>query len=177
MAATETARTDPPPIRRDEEGTPSPGWLADVIEWFLNYDERTARMRLAHNEELFQWKQRDDERRGVPIYPFENAEARFAIGVFQAVQENASEPLLKLWLTDVVNALHESRETRTQIGEANSLDSVPEATALEKAGKLDSDDERRIYLTSCWLEQLCTAEARVLGWIYQEMYGKPFTPN
>jgi len=33
-----------------------------------------------------------------------------------------------------------------------------------------------MYLTSSWIENLCTAEARFLGWIYQEMYGKPFTP-
>ena len=37
--------------------------------------------------------------------------------------------------------------------------------------------ERDIYLTCCWLETLCTAEVRVLGWAYRELYGRPFHPN
>ena len=60
--------------------------------------------------------------------------------------------------------------------EANKLDDSPDMLALEKAEKLTTNAERRLYLTSCWLEQLCTAEARVLGWVYQEIYGRPFTP-
>ncbi len=166
----------PPSLRRNTDGSIDNGSLADVIEWFLNYDERTARMRHPYTEELFQWKQHDDVENGVGVYPFENAEARFAIGVFQALQENNSEPLLKLWLSDVLNALHEARESRTEIAEANKLDDDPETLALEKAEKLTTNAERRLYLTSCWLEQLCTAEARVLGWIYQELYGRPFSP-
>ena len=57
------------------------------------------------------------------------------------------------------------------------LDEDPQKLALEKSEKLTTNAERRLYLTSCWLEQLCTAEARVLGWVYQEIYGRPFTPS
>lgn len=78
----------PPKLRPNTEGGIDPSSIADLVEWFLNYDERTARMRHANTEELFQWKQQDDAANGVGIYPFENAEARFAIGVFQALQEN-----------------------------------------------------------------------------------------
>ena len=113
---------------------------------------------------------------GVGVYPFENAEARFAIGVFQALKENNSEPLLSLWLSDLLAALQESRETKTELDHAYKLDTDPNAFALEKAEKLTTNSERRLYLTSCWLEQLCTAEVRVLGWVYQELYGKPFSP-
>ena len=134
-------------------------------------------MRHANTEELFQWKQKDDEANGIVIYPFENAEARFAIGVFQALQENNSEPLLGLWMNDVLAALHESRETKREITEANNLDKDIEKSSIEKASLLTTNSERRLYLTSSWLEALCTAEARVLGWIYQEIYGKPFTPT
>lgn len=168
--------SQPPALRRTAEGGIDNSSLADLIEWFLNFDERTARIRHPYTEELFQWKQHDDVENGVGVYPFENAEARFAIGVFQALQENNSEPLLKLWLTDVLNALHEARETKTEIAEANKLDETGETLAIEKAEKLTTNAERRMYLTSCWLEQLCTAEARVLGWVYQEMYGRPFAP-
>jgi len=134
-------------------------------------------MRHANTEELFQWKQQDDEANGIGTYPFENAEARFAIGVFQALQENNSEPLLGLWLNDVLAALHESRETKREITEANNLDKDIEKSSIGKAQLLTTNSERRLYLTSSWLEALCTAEARVLGWIYQEIYGKPFTPT
>ena len=159
----------PPPLARLADGSPENNSLADIVEWFLNHDERTARMRHPHVDELFNWKQQDDKVNGVGTYPFENAEARFAIGVFQALAENNSEPLLKLWISDVLSALHESRETKREMTETYKLDDELEASAIEKANKLASNVERRLYLTSCWLEALCTAEARVLGWVYQEM--------
>ncbi len=177
MSQNASAENSPPKLRPNDTGGIDPNSIADLVEWFLNYDERIARMRHANTEELFQWKQKDDEANGVGIYPFENAEARFAIGVFQALQENNSEPLLGLWLNDVLAALHESRETKREITEANDLDKDIEKSSIEKASLLTTNSERRLYLTSSWLEALCTAEARVLGWIYQEMYGKPFTPQ
>jgi hypothetical protein len=177
MAETKQSEVEPPKLRASAAGAIDDSSLADLIEWFLNYDERAARMRHPYTEQLFQWKQRDDAANGVGIYPFENAEARFAIGVFQALKENNSEPLLNLWLSDLLAALQEARETKTELDHAYKLDADPNALALEKAEKLTSNAERRLYLTRCWLEQLCTAEARVLGWVYQEIYGKPFTPS
>jgi hypothetical protein len=166
----------PPKLRPGAAGGIDNNSLADLVEWFLKYDERTARMRHANTEELFQWKQADDSANGIGTYPFENAEARFAIGVFQALQENNTEPLLNLWLTDVLNALQDAKQTKTEITEAYKLDARPELFSVEKAKKLTNNAERRVYLTSCWLEALCTAEARVLGWVYQEIYGRPYTP-
>ncbi len=166
----------PPKLRRSADGSIEPSSIADVIEWFLNFDERTARMRHPHTNELFVWKQADDEANGIATYPFENAEARFAIGAFQAVQENNSEPLLNLWLNDVTAALHEARNTKAEVAEANRIDETSLDSALAKAEKLTTNVEKRLYLSSCWLETLCTAEARVLGWIYQELYGRPFAP-
>ncbi len=176
---TEAAQKEnqPPKLRRNSEGVLEPASLADLIEWFLTYDERTARMRHPHTEELFQWKQADDAANGIGTYPFENAEARFAIGIFQALQENASEPLLGLWMYDVIAALHESKATKDEVAEANKLDAKPLDSAIQKAEKLTTKSEKRLYLSSCWLEALCTAEARVLGWIYREIYGRPFTPT
>lgn len=167
----------PPELRRTDEGILDKAALADVIEWFLNFDERTARMRHPHVNELFLWKQADDQANGVGTYPFENAESRFAIGAFQALQENTSEPLLGLWLNDVTAALHEAKNTKAEIAEANKIDETSLDSPLVKAEKLTTNAEKRLYLTSSWLEALCTAEARVLGWIYQELYGKPFSPT
>lgn len=166
--------TEPPKLRRGPDGTIDNTSLADVLEWFLNFDERTARMRHPMIEELFQWKQRDDEENGIGVYPFENAEARFAIGCVQALAENDSEPLLKLWITDVLNALQEAKQTKAEISDANGLDAETELSPVKKAEKLTTTAERRLYLSSSWLEALCTAEARVLGWVYQEVYGQPF---
>jgi len=176
MGEATAPETVPPKLRLKPDGSLDDAILADLIEWFLNLDERTARMRHPFVDELFQWKQQDDEANGIGTYPFVNAEARFAIGVFQALAENDSEPLLKLWVTDVLNALHESRETKQEMSDAYNLDADLEASPIVKAQKLTSNTERRLYLTSCWLEALCTAEARVLGWVYQDLYGKPFAP-
>jgi len=170
------ADTLPPKLRFTPGREIDNSSLADLIEWFLMYDERVSRMRHPNTEELFQWKQTDDAEQGISIYPFENAEARFAIGAVQALAENNSEPLLKLWITDVLAALNHSRETKNELSTAYDLDSDMEAFSLVKAEKLTTKVEKRLYLTSCWLEALCTAEARVLGWVYQEMYGRPFAP-
>jgi len=175
MAATPN-EIEPPKLRALPAGGIEPTSLADLVEWFLNYDERVARMRHVMIEEVFRWKQADDEANGIATYPFENAEARFAIGIFQALEENKSEPLLKLWITDVLNALHEAKESKQEITDANKLDAKLELSPLDRAAMLTTNAERRFYLTSCWLEALCTAEARVLGWVYQEIYGRPFQP-
>jgi len=168
--------TDPPKLRRAADRTVDNNSVADLLEWFLNFDERTARMRHPMIEELFEWKQQDDASNGIGVYPFENAEARFAIGSIQALVENNSEPLLKLWISDVLNALQEAKQTKEEISEANNLDAETEMSPLAKAEKLTTNAEKRFYLSSCWLEALCTAEARFLGWVYQELYGRPFQP-
>ncbi len=177
MSEPKQQETQPPKLRRTSDGGIEMNSLADTVEWFLTFDERTARMRHPMNEELFQWKQQADAAHGIEVYPFENAEARFAIGVFQALGENNTEPSLRQWITDVLSALGEARQTREDMVEMFNLNENAEQFALEKAAKLTTNLEKRMYLTSCWIEALCTAEVRVLGWIYQEIYGKPFEPN
>jgi len=174
MTEASSAQPQPPKLSATPDGKLDPTSIADVIEWFLNFDERVARMRHAQVDELFRWKQSDDERNGVSIYPFENAEARFAIGVVQAIQENDKEPLLGLWISDVLNALQQSHETKQELTDTYKLDKQPLESAIQKAAKLTTEAERRMYLSSCWFDALFTAEARVLGWVYQELYGKPF---
>jgi hypothetical protein len=172
----ETAGTEPPKLRLDAKGEADTNAVADALEWFLAYDERTARMRHPNTDELFTWKQKDDEAHGIGTYPFENAEARFALGAIQALRENHNEPLLKLWITDILEALGRARETKTDMEHSFNLTADAELPSVQKAEKLTTNSEKRLYLTSCWLEALCTAEARFLGWVYQELYGKPFAP-
>jgi hypothetical protein len=168
-------QSSPPALAKTSAGKIDRSSLADVIEWFLNYDERTARMRHPQVEELFKWKQADDSANGIVTYPFENAEARFAVGIVQALEQNDSEPLLKLWISDVLGALNDARQLKSELTEAYGLDRVPIETAIAKSEKLTTNVERRAYLTGCWHDALFTAEARVLGWIYQELYGRPFS--
>lgn len=165
----------PPKLQKTADGDINTNSLADLLEWFLNYDPKVGIVRHPHVEEVFQWKQTDDENSGIEPYPFENAESRFAIGVFQALGENDSENKLNRWLSDVVQALGEAKQTNEDIAKSHNLEQ--ENSSVEEANKISSDIERRLYLTSCWLEALCTAEARFLGWVYQELYNKPFQPS
>ncbi len=164
----------PPKLEKTASGDINPNSLADLLEWFLNYDSRVAVVRNPHVEELFQWKQTDDAANGVEIYPFENAEARFAIGVFQAIAEYDSEAKLRQWITEVLQALGESKQMNEDIAASYKLKHGESQVA--QAEQIPSNSERRLYLSSGWLEALCTAEVRFLGWVYQEIYGKPFEP-
>src|SRR4051812_29278448 len=106
MSESAVPSSTPPKLRASADGKLDQHSVADLIEWFLNFDERVARMRHEQVNELFMWKQSDDEQNGVATYPFENAEARFAIGVIQALEQNDKEPLLGLWISEVLNTLH-----------------------------------------------------------------------
>jgi hypothetical protein len=175
---TETAQqTAPPKLKRTPDGGIDNNSLADIVDWFFNYDPRVASMRHQHVQELFEWKQQDDKVNGIAPAPFETAKERFAIGVFLALEQNNAQPLLQMWITDVLEALGQAKETTEQIDHSYKLETGKGMSAVEEANKLPSNTEKRIYLTSCWLEALCTAEARVLGWLYQEIYGAPFEPS
>ncbi len=167
----------PPKIQLDEQGDVLTGPLADVIEWFFMYDQRVAVIRHPQVEQVFQWKQNDSASEGDEVYHFNRAEDRLAIGIIQALAENSTEEKLHGWISQLLNVLDESAKTNEEIAEAFKLDKSGEASAVDEAAKLPSERERRVYLTCCWLEVLCTAEIRVLGWVYQELYGKPYSPQ
>jgi hypothetical protein len=164
----------PPKLRKTATGDIDVNSLADLLEWFLNNDNRVGLVRLPQVEELFQWKQADDAANGIEVYPFENAEARLAIGAFQALGENETEEKLARWITDLLEALGESKQTNEDIAASYKLEQGQSHVA--QSVKIPNIIEQRIYLTSCWIESLCTAEVRFLGWVYQELYGKPFQP-
>lgn len=166
----------PPQLRRTADGNIENNSLADTLEWFLSYDQRVASMRHPHVQELFLWKQQDDKAHDVGTYPFETAEDRFALGIFQALEQNNSQPLLQMWITDVLEALGAAKETTEQIDHSYKLETNKGKSAVGEANKIPSNTEKRLYLSSCWLEALCTAEARVLGWVYQEIYGTAYQP-
>lgn len=167
----------PPKLQTTERGEINVNSLADLLEWFLNYDQRVALVRHPHVQELFEWKQADDAAQGATVYPFENAEARFAMGVFQAIAENDSESKLQNYITEVLQSLGEAKQANEDISREFELNTKHGASFVMESQKLDSNDERRVFLTMSWLEALCMAEVRFLGWIYQELYGKTFQPS
>jgi len=173
MAEAKEQENYPPKLRKTPDGGIDINSLADLLEWFLNFDQRVALVRHPHVEELFQWKQKSDAEQGVEVYPFENAEARFAVSAFQALGENQTEEKLQLWITEVLQALGEAKQTNEDIAQNYKL--KQNESHITQSEAIPNEIERRIYLTSCWIESLCTAEVRFLGWVYQELYGKPFT--
>ena len=164
----------PPALARDAAGRIDSTALADVIEWFLERDPRVSAVRHPRAGEVFRWKQEEGRRAGEEVFRFDTAEDRFAVGVVQALMANPDERALHGWIAQLLNALDDASRTNEEIASAYRLD--PAASAVAESGKIPTSAAREVYLTCCWLEVLCTAEARVLGWVYQELYGRPFRP-
>ncbi|HEX8503325.1 MAG TPA: hypothetical protein VF659_22265 [Pyrinomonadaceae bacterium] len=167
----------PPALRRDAGGRVEPESLANVIQWFLDYDERVAVVRFPAVEALFQWRRRDEQEGGGDSFGFNRAEDRLAVGVMQALVEHDTEAGLHAWIKELLAALDDAQKTNELIAESYGLKPSAESPVVSEAEKIPSRRERDVYLNCCWLETLCTAEARVLGWAYQGLYGRAFHPE
>lgn len=165
-----------PPLRRDARGRVEVDSVPDVIQWFLDYDQRVAIVKHTRVEEIFQWKQIQSRLGGEEVFIFNRAEDRLAIGIIQALSENSTEPALHAWIAQLLNALDSASKTNETISDAYSLDLSGEGSTVTEAAKIPSERERNEFLFNCWIETLCSAEARVLGWLYKEFYGMPFVP-
>jgi hypothetical protein len=172
------AQVNSPAIRRDPGGQLDLNSVADVIQWFLDYDQRVAVIRHPKVEELFQWKQERSRTDGERVFDFNRAEDRLAIGIMQALALNSSEQSLHDWIGQLLNALDEASKANEETAAAYKLE-LGDATAstVQEAARIPTERGRADFLTSCWLEVLCTAEVRVLGWFYQELYNRPYAPR
>lgn len=112
---TEPQTNYPPRLQRAENGEIETNSLADMLEWFLTYDQPVGAIRHPFVEELFQWKQQEDEANGATVYPFPHAEDRLAVGIFQALSENDNQFALHEWLTQLLQALNEAKEDRKSV--------------------------------------------------------------
>ena len=165
-----------PPLQRDASGQVDVDSVPDVIEWFLNYDQRVAIVRHPSVEEVFQWKQQHTQSQGEEIFQFKRAEDRLAIGIIQALADNSTERNLHDWLGQLLGALDTASKANESTAEAYKLDLRSGGSIVEQAEKIPFQRGRTEFLLNCWIETLCTAEARVLGWLYKEFYGRPYAP-
>lgn len=170
------ASIDLPPLRRSAAGRIDLDSVPDVIQWFLDYDERVAIIKHRNVEEVFQWKQVQSKAAGEEVFVFRQAEDRLAIGIIQALAENVTEHELHAWISQLLNALETASKANESAAEAYKLDLQSGGSILMETEKIPTVRAQREFLINCWLETLCTAEARVLGWLYKEFYGRPFAP-
>ena len=171
-----SASTQTPILLRDEHGRVDYDSLPDVIQWFLDYDDRVAIVKHPKIEELFQWKQEQSRAAGEEVFNFNRAEDRLAIGILQSVAHNPTERELHAWIAQLLNALNTASKATENLAGEYSL-SMSENSIVVEAAKIPASSIRTDFLFNCWLETLCTAEIRVLGWLYREFYGRAFHPE
>ena len=165
-----------PPLLRDASGRVDVDSVPDVIEWFLNNDQRVAVIKHPAVEEVFQWKQQESRNQGEQVFNFTRAEDRLAIGIIQALADNPSQRELHAWIGQLLTALDTASKANESTAESYQLDLRSGGSILKQAEKIPFQRGRSEFLLNCWIETLCTAEARVLGWLYKEFYGRPYAP-
>src|SRR5436190_22068612 len=160
------ASTNAPVLERDPYGNVDYDSLPDVIQWFLDYDERVTIIKHPKVEELFQWKQEQSRTAGEDVFNFNRAEDRVAIGILQSVAHYPTERELHGWIGQLLNALQQAQQRTEEVSSAYELDMKQSASIVKESEKIPSAKTRDAFLIDCWLESLCTAEIRVLGWLY-----------
>ena len=166
-----------PVLGRDPYGNIDYDSLPEVIQWFLDYDDRVAVIKHPKVEELFQWKQEQSRQAGEDVFNFNRAEDRLAIGILQSIAHHPSERELHGWIGQLLNALQQASQRTEEVAVAYGLEMAGNQSIVAESQKIPASKTRNAFLIDCWLESLCTAETRVLGWLYREFYGRPFHPN
>jgi len=166
-----------PILLRDDSGAIDYDSIPDVIQWFLDYDQRVAVIKNPKVEELFQWKQEQSRQAGEEVFNFNRAEDRLAIGIIQSIAHNPTERELHAWIGQLLNALDTASKATEDVTAAYQLDMSTAASVVTESDKIPAAKVRADFLFNCWVEALCTAEVRVLGWLYREFYGRPFNPS
>lgn len=174
--STATPKPNEPVLSRDGEGRVDYDSVPEVIQWFLDYDEKVAIIKHPKIEELFQWKQQQSRDAGEDVFNFNRAEDRLAIGIIQSIAHNPTEEALHGWIAQLLNALNTATKANENVAQAYALE-MNQPSVVAESAKIPAATERSEFLFNCWLETLCTAEVRVLGWLYREFYNRPFHPN
>src|SRR5436190_23742164 len=86
-----------PVLGRDEYGNVDYDSLPEVIQWFLDYDQRVAVVKHPKVEELVQWKQEQSRNAGENFFNFNRAEERLGSGFVQTSAHNPTVRALDCW--------------------------------------------------------------------------------
>jgi hypothetical protein len=173
---TAAPKANEPVLLRDSAGRIDYDSIPDVIQWFLDYDERVAIVKHPKIEELFHWKQQQSRDAGEDVFNFNRAEDRLAIGIIQSLAHHPTEEALHRWIAQLLNALNAASKATENVAQAYTLE-IDSGSIVNESAKIPSASARQDFLINCWVETLCTAEVRVLGWLYREIYQRPFHPN
>src|SRR5688500_2346154 len=130
------AELNQPPLQRDAVGNVDVDSVPDVIEWFLNNDQRVAVVKHPSVEEVFQWKQQQSQLQGEEVFVFNRAEDRLAIGIIQALADNASERNLHAWISQLLMALDAAAKANESTAEAYQLDLRSGGSIVKQSEKI-----------------------------------------
>ncbi|HSQ24205.1 MAG TPA: hypothetical protein VLN44_07345, partial [Pyrinomonadaceae bacterium] len=135
-----------PVLGRDKYGAVDYDSLPDVIQWFLDYDQRVAIIKHPKVEELFQWKQEQSRQASEDVFNFNRAEDRLAIGIIQSVAHNPTEPELHAWIAQLLNALDRASKSTEEISSAYQLETQGTASIVQEAEKIPAAITRNDFL-------------------------------
>jgi predicted enzyme related to lactoylglutathione lyase len=124
-----------PPLQRDTGGNVDPDSIPDVIQWFLDFDQRVAIIKHPNVEQVFQWKQEQSRSAGENVFAFNRAEDRLAIGIIQALSENSTERTLHSWISQLLNALDAASKANESAAEAYKLDLAGGGSVIKEPRK------------------------------------------
>ena len=134
----EESPLNPPPLQRDSRGNVDLDSVPDVIQWFLDFDQRVAIIKHRNVEEVFQWKQEQSRSAGEAVFDFKQAEDRLAIGIIQALAENNTERALHSWISQLLNALDAASKANESAAENYKLDLNSGGSVVKEAEKIPS---------------------------------------
>src|SRR5437016_5376300 len=151
-----------PVLLRDQYGNVDYDSLPEVIQWFLDYDERVAIIKHPRVEELFQWKQQQSRQAGEDVFNFNRAEDRLAIGILQSIAHNPTERELHGWIGQLLNALQEASKRTEETSTAYKLDIAQDQSIFGESQKIPAARTLEVFLIDSWLKIMCIAEVLIL---------------
>src|ERR1051325_4346361 len=125
-----------PPLQRDAAGRVDVDSVRDVIDWFLNSDQRVAIVRHPAVEEVFQWKQQQSQAQGEEVFIFKRAADRLPSGIIQALPRNSTEGSLHEWIGQLLGALDTAAKANEATAEAYKLDLRSGGSLVAQAAKI-----------------------------------------
>src|SRR5207249_11627080 len=135
-----------PVLGRDLYGNVDYDSLPEVIQWFLDYDDRVAIIKHPKVEELFQWKQEHSRHAGEDVFNFNRAEDRLAIGILQSVAHNPTERELHAWIAQLLNALERASKATEDVSAAYDLDMSAASSVVGESQKIPAAAARADFL-------------------------------